>query len=140
MPATFLKIIDPATGLFQVMNVVSFDEEPLAFLGVRRRSFAGNPLSTQRTPKRTFKVTVEFPTGTAYEQFRLFISALDIFGRMIVPKPMQMVGGTLVEDVTPTARNIDIELGAAHSLGEQTPDSGAAAKFGWSLDLTLIER
>lgn len=68
-----LKNLDQSASL--ILNVVAGTwVETETRRGAQRRSFAGNMLSTERTPKRTWTATVEFMSGALLDSFLLFIS------------------------------------------------------------------
>lgn len=92
---TFLRVTDPSTSILVILNVIvgTWQEGPIEKMGTARRAFAGNLLSTERTPKRAYSCTAEFLTAASYDAFLALIS--DSAAGLGIPKIVSVNGGPL---------------------------------------------
>jgi hypothetical protein len=134
--STFLTITDPA-GVSKILNVVTFQEEEMQWIGEEGKAFAGNWISTQRDAKRLYTTTVEFLTPLEVEVFRNFVSTIDVVtGRVTGPKTVFMSSGIDGARRGGALISVQIILGRMEPHDYQLPTGVTQS---WTVDLTIRE-
>lgn len=146
----FLRIELPTNpAQFRVLNVVagSWAEDAPFRMGKRERAFNGGFLSTQRTPKRQCRCTVDFRRPQDLDDFLDFI-ALDPAQPFLGAKSMLIRHPTGDYSQQGPLRTqgpltVDIEVGRMSAREEQRRATGTPGQIlavtTWSVELTMAE-
>lgn len=147
---TFVRLINPnapATDSY-TLSCTSWEEQEYEWRGHNRRALAGNLLSSQRTPKRTWIATAEFMTGADLEAFIVFISAgvfpttgLPVWSKSLWLSPGGVDSALRRSSGTPPTVRVNIGSRSPFEHVEFVAATPTVPKLviGWTAQITLVE-
>lgn len=134
----FVSITNTITGVTRVItNIISWEEDEIAWKGVERDAFDGTILSTLRTPRRQIRMTIEVNTGGELDAIQNHVGT----GNNPATGRIASLARCIAQSVsTEGGLRVDAVLPCYVHVTRKTPwfkEEGLAMKTAWRADIEL---